>query len=101
MPTPREEIEELLVDTYDEYEQMASWEVAFEDAVPTPFPAALLEMPVEVLGFRISSTDVLQCLVIRQEKQRWIGVEDLDDAGLPDEMQRLLSLYRAWQTGDY
>lgn len=101
MPTPREEIEEILVDTYDESEAMASWETVFSDEVPVPFSAALLGMPVEVLGFRISRADVLQCEVIRANKQRWVGIEDLDEDGLPDEMQRLLSLYEAWQTGDY
>ena len=101
MPTPREEIEEILVDTYDEYEQMASWEAAFSDEVQVPFPAALLGMPVEVIGFRLSKTDILQCEVIRQEKQRWVGIEDLDDDGLPADMQHLLGLYRAWQSGDY
>jgi hypothetical protein len=33
MSTPREEIEEIIVDCYDEYEVMSAWGVAFDDAI--------------------------------------------------------------------
>ncbi len=101
MQTPREEIERILVDTYGEWEEAASWEVAFTDEIQVPFPAAVLGMPVEVVSFRISKADTLQCQVIHGDKQRWLSVEDLDDEGLPADAQHLLALYRAWQTGDY
>jgi len=101
MLTPREEIEKILVDTYGEWEEAASWEVAFTDEIQVPFSAAVLGMPVEVAGFRISKADTLQCLVMRENKQRWLSVEDLDDMGMPADAQRLLALYRAWLTGNY
>ncbi len=101
MPTPREETERILVDTYGEWEETASWEVAFTDEIQVPFPAAVLGMPVEVAGFRLSQSDAMQCLVIHSDKQRWMAVEDLDDEGLPADAQHLLALYRTWQTGDY
>ena len=103
MPTPGEEIEEILVDSYGEYEQMASWEVAFTDGVEVPFQASLLGVPVEVTQFQVSDANVLQCLVTRKKenRQRWIGVEDLDDENLPEDCRHLLTLYRAWLGGDY
>jgi len=101
MPTPREEIEEILVDAYGEYEQTAAWEVTFMEAAPVPFRAVLLGMTIEVVGFRISKADTLQCEVVRQGKQRWLEIEALDDDGLPAEMQHLLSLYRVWQNGEH
>lgn len=101
MPTPREEIERILVDTYGEGEEAASWEVAFTDEIQVPFSAAVLGIPVEVAGFCLSPSDAMQCQVIRSDKQRWMAVEDLDNEGLPADAQHLLALYRAWQAGDY
>jgi hypothetical protein len=101
MQTPREEIENILMDTYGEWEEMASWEVAFTDEIQVPFPATVLGMPVEVTGFHISKADTLQCQVSHGDKQRWLAAEDLDDAGLPADAQHLLALYRAWQNGEY
>ena len=101
MPTPREEIKAVLVDTYEEYEAAGAWEAVFSDEVAVPFPAAVLGVPVAVVGFGVSKSDVLQCTVVRAGKEGRLAVEDLDDDGLPEEMQRLLRLYRAWQEGDY
>lgn len=36
----REEIEEILVDSYGEDEQAEAWEVAFQDEVAVPFKAS-------------------------------------------------------------
>ena len=102
-PSPEfsNEIEEILVDCYDEQEQMAAWGVTFEDGITVPFSATLLGTPVEVIGFRTSDNDVLQAKVVRDRRERWIAVEDLDDEGLPDDMSHMLRLYRAWLEGDY
>ena len=99
--TNRERIEEILVDTYDEYEQNCAWETAFSDEVQTPFSAALLDTPIEVQGFQIGDNDALQCLVIAKNKKRWIGLQDLDPEGLPEDFADLLGLYQAWLAGDY
>lgn len=101
MTSIREEIEELLVDCYDEYEQMSAWGVAFEDGVAIPFQASLLGTPVEVQGFRVNNANVVQCLVVQGERKRWIGVEDLDEEGLPADFHHVLTLYRAWIKGGY
>ena len=98
--TKRERIEEILVDTYDEYEQISAWAVAFEE-VQTPFPATLLGVSVEVQGVQVGDNDALQCLVISKDRKRWIGIEDLDPEGLPEDFADILGLYKAWQTGDY
>ena len=45
MTTRREEIEDILVDCYDEDEQMMAWLVAFTDDVETPFQATLPVCP--------------------------------------------------------
>lgn len=95
MSAIRDEIEEIMVDCYDEYEQMSAWDVAFSDGVHTPFRASLLGMPVEVSAFRVNDANTVQCQVKSAEKQRWIGIEDLDEEGLPADMQRLLTLYHA------
>lgn len=97
----RDEIEEIMVDTYDEYEQMTAWEVAFSDGVKVPFHAALLGTPVEVTGFRVNEANAVQCQVKREDKPRWVGVDDLDEEGLPADMQHVLALYHAWMEGDY
>ena len=99
--TAREEIEELLVDCYNEDEQRAAWEVAFTEGVAVPFRATLLGMPVEVGAFRVNDANAVQCQVKREDKQRWVGVDDLDEAELPAEMQPLLNIYHAWLEGDY
>jgi hypothetical protein len=101
MPTPADEIDGILVDCYDEYEQMAAWEVAFSDGVEVPFRATLLGIPVEVVGFRVNGSNTVQCQVIREDKQRWVSVEDLDEEGLPADIRHLLSLYHTWLEGDY
>ena len=97
----RERIEEILTDTYDEYEQLSAWEVTFQDEVETPFPAALFGAPVEVQGFQVGDEGTLQCLVVGQGQKRWIGIEDMDPKGLPDDFADILGLYQSWQTGDY
>jgi hypothetical protein len=47
--------------------------------------------------------NVLQCLVIREKenRQRWIAVEELDEENLPEDCGHLLVLYRAWLEGNY
>jgi hypothetical protein len=97
----REEIDEILTDSYGEYEQASSWEVAFSDSASVPFSAALLGMPVEVQGFRINNANSIQCQVQSKKAQRWIGVEDLDEEGLPEDFQHVLKLYQAWVAGNY
>ena len=97
----REEIDEILVDCYDEQEQMSAWEVAFTDDVTVPFPATLLGMPVEVQGFRLNNGNTLQCQVSREKKQRWVSLDDLDEENQPEDCHRLLTLYRAWMNGEY
>ena len=101
MASKREEIEEILVDCYDEEEQISAWEVAFTDDVAVPFQATLLGIPVEVQGFRANNANALQCQVLRDKKQRWVGVEDLDEESLPPDCRRVLTLYCAWIDGDY
>ena len=103
MSTIREEIEEILVDSYGEDEQMSSWEVAFTDGVAVPFKASLLGVSVEVRAFQVSDNNVLQCLVVRQNenRQRWIAVEELDEENLPQDCGHLLTLYQAWLEGNY
>jgi hypothetical protein len=103
MASIRDEIDEILVDAYGEYEQMSAWDCAFSEGAQVPFRAWLLGMPVEVKAFGISDSNVLQCLVVREKekRERWIGVEDLDEEKLPEEFGRLLGLYRAWLAGNY
>ena len=101
MASLEEEIDEILVDCYGEEEQMAGWEVAFTDGVEVPFSASLLGIPVTVQGFRVNNGNTLQCHVLREEKQRWVGVEDLDVEGFPADFRHLLKLYRAWTKGGY
>ena len=101
MASMREQIDEILVDCHDEEEQMMAWEVAFTDDVAVPFKAALLDMPVEVLGFRVNNANAVQCQVLRDQKQRWVSVEDLDEESLPEDCRRVLKLYCAWVDGDY
>lgn len=96
-----EEIEEILVDCYGEHEEMSAWEVAFTDRVQVPFRGSLLGIPVEVQGFRVSDANALQCLVVREKRQRWVGVEDLDEEGLPEDCRHVLTLYRTWLEGGY
>lgn len=97
----RAEIEELLVDTYSEDEQAAAWEVAFSDGVTVPFSATLLGAPITVRAFRLADSNAIQCLVVRDKREKWIGVEDMDAEGLPDDMIHVLQMYRAWVEGNY
>lgn len=100
-PSNSDRIEEILMDTYDEYEQASAWGVTFEDEVQTPFQATLFGVPVEVQGFQVGKNDTLQCLVVAEDRKRWVGVEDLDPEGLPADFADILGLYRAWLAGDY
>ena len=99
-----DEIQDILVDCYGEEEEQSAWGVAFEE-VEVPFRASLLDIPVEVQGFRVSDAGAPQCLVVKdgapQQKQRWVGVEDLDETGLPADFHHLLTLYQAWSSGRY
>lgn len=99
--TIREEIEDILVDTYSQDEEASSWGVAFEDSTSVPFAATLLGESVEVQEFRSSNSGIPQCLVVRKGRKRWIAVEDLDEKGLPESLAHVLKLYRAWNEGDY
>ena len=96
-----EQIEEILTDCYDEEEVASAWGVAFEDGVAVPFSATLLGAPVEVRGFRVNDAGIAQCLAVRDKRQRWISVLDLDEEELPPDMTHVLTLYRAWGEGDY
>jgi len=99
MTSLQDAIDEILTDCYGEDEEMSGWECTFSDRVEVPFSATLLGMPVEVLGFRANNANALQCQVVREEKHRWIGIEDLDDEGLPQDFRHLLKLYRVWSKG--
>lgn len=99
-----EQIGDIIVDCYTDDEVRMAWCVTFEDEVAVPFSATLLGEPVEVRAFRAGRNDTPQCLVARigqagKQAERWIGVEDLDDAGLPDDMAHMLMLYRAGYAG--
>ena len=91
-----EEIEEILVDTWNEDEQIAAWEVAFQDRVALPFAATILGVPVEVREFRSKGYHV-ECLAAGGGRQRWVGVESLDPDALPADFVHVLDLYRSWQ----
>ena len=80
---------------------MSAWEVAFTDDVTVPFPATLLGMPVEVQAFRLDNGNTLQCQVSREQKRRWVSLEDLDEENLPEDCRHLLTLYCAWIDGNY
>jgi hypothetical protein len=97
----REQIDEIMVDCYSEDEQRSAWEVAFTDNVKVPFQASLLDMPVTVQGFRVNNAGCPQCQVLREKKQRWVGVEDLGEESLPSDCRHVLKLYCAWVDGDY
>lgn len=107
MSNMQDEIDEILTDCYGENEGMSGWECTFSDRVEIPFPATLMGIPVEVQGFRANNANTLQCqiqcqirtLYLREEKQRWIGIEDLDEDGLPQDFRHLLALYRVWSKG--
>jgi len=100
----QDEIDEIIVDCYSEVEVREAWGLAFEDNVAVPFLATLLGAPVEVRTFRVSGSGVVQARVVRvgekPERERWISVEDLDAAGLPEDMAHILTLYHAWHGGD-
>ncbi len=97
----RDEIDEILTDAYGEYEQMSAWENTFLEQVETPFRANLLGSPVQVLGFQVGASDTLQCKVQAKGKERWIGVEDLDEEGLPEDFAHYYDLYVSWLEGGY
>jgi hypothetical protein len=92
MSSIRDEIKAIMVDCYDEDEQMSVWELTFFGDVEVPFRATLLGMPVVVTAFRINNANAVQCQVKREDKQRWVGVDDLDEEGLPTDMLRVLTL---------
>jgi hypothetical protein len=46
-----------------------------------------------VLGFRAANSNAIQCRVRRENRERWVGVEDLDEDGLPEDMLHFLDLY--------
>jgi hypothetical protein len=52
--------------------------------------------PVTVTAFRLSRTNAIQCHIRRQERERWIGVADLYEESLPEDMAHILDLYRYW-----
>jgi len=54
-----------------------------------------------VQGFQAGEDGALQCLVAGKGGKRWVGLEDLDPKGLPDDFADLLDLYQTWQAGDY
>jgi hypothetical protein len=37
----------------------------------------------------------------KENRQRWIAVEELDEENLPEDCGHLLALYRAWLEGNY
>ena len=37
----------------------------------------------------------------KEDRQRWIAVEELDEENLPEDCGHLLALYRAWLEGNY
>jgi hypothetical protein len=100
-----EQIADILVDCYTDDEQRMAWCVTFEDEVAVPFSATLLGESVEVRAFRAGRNDTPQCRVARigqtgKQAERWFGVEDLDDEGLPDDMAHVLMLYRYGHGGE-
>ena len=101
MPTPREEIEAILVDCHNDWEQMSAWASVFSEAVPLPFDAIQREMPVEVTGFQAHRDNEVLCYLKTPFRPGWWRLENLDKASLPDDIQHLLALYLAWREGDY
>jgi hypothetical protein len=54
----------------------------------------------KVIDFRLNDANTVQCQVLRENKRRWVGVEDLDEEGRPVDIQHVLTLYHAWLEGD-
>jgi hypothetical protein len=99
--TLSEEIEDILVDCYGEEEEATAWEVAFQDGVQVPFDGSLLDVQIKVIAFRAGPRNEMQCQILRGEKKRWVGVEDLDEEKLPADFLHVLGLYKAWSEGRY
>lgn len=100
MATPeriREIIEFATTDAYDEYEQMAGWGVALDDAVARPFQATALDQKVIVLAFDADPQHGLRCEIQREGKgKRWVGVEALDLESLPEAVRDVLEAFDEW-----
>jgi hypothetical protein len=58
-------------------------------------------MPVQVGAFRLHDSGAMQCQIVRDGQERWVGVEDLDPEGLPKDFLHVLELREAWLDGDY
>jgi hypothetical protein len=105
MATPeriREIIEFVSVDAYSDDEVMAGWGVALADAVELPFQSTALGRPVTVLEFDADSRHGLRCAIQGEGlARRWVGVDALDEATLPEEVREVFAAFEAWGGGGF
>jgi hypothetical protein len=93
----REIIEFVTTDAYSDDEVMAGWGVALEDAAALPFQATALGRPVTVLEFESDPRHGIRCEIQGEGiGRRWVGVDTLDVASLPEGIQEVMEAFEAW-----
>jgi hypothetical protein len=105
MATPErihEIIEFATTDAYNEDEQMGGWGVALDEVARFPFAAAALGKSVRVLAFDAVAGKGIRCEIEGAGiGRRWVGIDTLDAASLPEPVREVLDAYDAWSAGDY
>jgi len=89
-------IDEITVDSYDEYEQLSAFQTAFENDAAFPFAGTVVGEPVDVLP--VHGEDERHELIAtcrRNGREYEIALLDVDITADTDT-SRLIAAYRRW-----
>ena len=91
-------LEEILVDAYGDSEQLAAFEVAFDESARLPFPARVVGTNVDVVKvvFEGDERRGLSAICRRDGATYSVSLGDLTPGAVTMETARLLSAYRRW-----
>lgn len=92
-------IEEIVVDAYGDYEQLSSFQVAFEEGARFPFRGRVVGVEVEVTGLDFDGDERrgLVALCHRAGEHHTVSLLDVTPTGpLPLATRRLFDAYRRW-----
>jgi hypothetical protein len=91
-------LDEILVDTYGDHEQLTAFEQAFQDLAPFPIKAEVVGTPVDItkVEFEGHKRRGLTAVCRRDRESYRVALADVESGPISAETARLLAAYRRW-----
>jgi hypothetical protein len=91
-------LDEILVDTYGDHEQLTAFQQAFNDRARFPIKAKVVGTPVDIteVEFEGHKRRGLTAVCRRDRETYRVALADVESGSVAVETARLLAAYRRW-----